>query len=854
MEEEEDVSSEDETAQDDGSKKKRTISALVSPSPTKKRRRLTEGWCERRCVYGSCFCYKAELCQRCQSCHRYVMEGHCIFNPGGGWVHVRCSGDEDRGVTSIVKGLNTNIRMLESGDEAQGVQEAIMCEEDHETDKMKNSQSAVLVSQSQGDKGEDESGGIHGARQSSMFEDNHDSDYEDDSDTAVAVPQKPQEEPWTREQLDILNHEASPGDLICINALAGCGKTTTIALLCNRYEQAFPSGIQMLYVVFGSEAQTEARASNKFPKGGMTILTSHACVRRLYFGISNFMNCKPVNAIKLDDIISKLGLVEFAKEKFPNLSRRKVDKIAQTVAGYIRKTIAKFQVSCSGKVKPEHVYWLATKQGLTHRTKWRESLCAQNYTSWAQEIFDDLYDKCRNIRDHGGEAELPHDIYMKVAQLEGLRLPYDVIAVDEAQDLTPCQADIFWGDRNRQDKIIYLFGDQWQQLYRFRGASDSFKDMRKTPNTKNMSLTGSFRFGKKIADAASLILKFGGGEQVTGLSSVPGHVLKYSSFTKGVAICRSNNGMMSYLLHNGSRIDKWTFLKGKGHTLVPSNTICSLERFLWKEEVSFKFKGETFTDIDDLHEYCEETDDAELRKDIGLLTILMKHTPPKRVRDFYADIQLSYVPLDEGTSIEQFDGVILTTCHGIKGLEFDNVYIHSDFKFDTLMKTSDYLNKPRLVDEVNIFYVAVTRTKKKLYLSKEADKFTKYLKRSEYISTDRGTARKRQEWEAAWERFDADENPITHINDIPWPVGSTPNNPFYLDDKMGEEEQLAFVRRMILRFHADKFMPKYGHRFKEESREKLESIVTKSGNGWFLRAKEIYELVRSFSDEYGIVG
>ena len=46
---------------------------------------------------------------------------------------------------------------------------------------------------------------------------------------------------------------------------------------------------------------------------------------------------------------------------------------------------------------------------------------------------------------------------------------YDVIAIDEAQDFTPCQASAFlW----HGDACTYVVGDARQRIYRWRGASE----------------------------------------------------------------------------------------------------------------------------------------------------------------------------------------------------------------------------------------------------------------------------------------------------------------------------------------------------------------------------------------------
>lgn len=713
------------------------------------------------------------------------------MNNGCGWVHVRCRGDEDRGVSSIIKGLNQDVSMLESGDVGLG---------------------------------------FNGARERLM---------PDDNASAIVVTQEDEsfdEVPWTQEQMDILDYHASPGDLICVNALAGCGKTTTIALLCNRLHQ---EDNIILYLVFGKKAEEEARNSNKFPKEDMAILTSHACVRRHYFGIANFMKCQPEADYSPDDISATLRLEMFVRQTFPNLHPHKQAKRVRTIAGYIKKTLGNFQASTDRRVKEKHVWWYAKKQGISKRTEWRQKVPPSFYASSAQTIFNEIHVRCKRIRDCGEERKVPHDAYMKVAQLEALSLPYDVIAVDEAQDMTPCQAELFWGDRG--SKIIYLFGDQWQQLYRFRGAGDSFKLARILRDAESFSLTGSFRFGTEIARLATLTLQYGGGGEVTGRATLPGEIKGDSSFSKGVVICRSNNGMYNYLLHNGSTIGRWTFLKPTSKPPEATRIILDLERFLLGESESFKWKGDTFTDKEEMRDYCDDGDDSELRKNVALLDMLIENET--RVHDFYSMIRESFIPLNKDTSIDDFDGTILTTCHGAKGLEFDDVYVHDDFSFSVLMESSDFLNRPRLCDEINLIYVAVTRAKKRVYLSEEARAFFEHINPNKYIS-DVSLRVMRRRWEEEWERFSSDNVEIESEADIPWPSGLSSNNPFFLDREMNENEQKSYVRHMFRRFHPDKFLSKYKYRMKELCKEKSGEIIDKL-HEYLQKAKYIYVLLQS---------
>lgn len=77
---------------------------------------------------------------------------------------------------------------------------------------------------------------------------------------------------------------------------------------------------------------------------------------------------------------------------------------------------------------------------------------------------------------------------------------YGVIIVDEAQDLTPCQSSIFFEQRHA---VVYLFGDEGQRIYGWRGAQDTFET---TEADGDFSLTNSFRFGAVVGRVAQKIL------------------------------------------------------------------------------------------------------------------------------------------------------------------------------------------------------------------------------------------------------------------------------------------------------------------------------------------------------------
>ena len=90
------------------------------------------------------------------------------------------------------------------------------------------------------------------------------------------------------------------------------------------------------------------------------------------------------------------------------------------------------------------------------------------YAQWAKIIFD----ICRNPKDN--RLPLMHDIYLKECQLAHVQLtskrsskPFDVVMLDEAQDVTQCQVELI---RNQYSSARFLIGDPHQSIYQFRGA------------------------------------------------------------------------------------------------------------------------------------------------------------------------------------------------------------------------------------------------------------------------------------------------------------------------------------------------------------------------------------------------
>uniref|UniRef100_A0A7S0AUS5 UvrD-like helicase C-terminal domain-containing protein n=1 Tax=Minutocellus polymorphus TaxID=265543 RepID=A0A7S0AUS5_9STRA len=176
---------------------------------------------------------------------------------------------------------------------------------------------------------------------------------------------------------------------------------------------------------------------------------------------------------------------------------------------------------------------------------------------------------------------------------------------------------------------------------------------------------------------------------------------------------------------------------------------------------------------------------------------------------------------EEIPDIDRFNGVVLATCHAAKGLEFNNVYLYDDFGFDTLMKIQEYVSSHYLKEMLNLVYVAITRAKKKLFLSTKAKEFMSWASaREKGEESDRGwedmdgeeecgtqfdseaeddLERARELLEEEWDQFlERHDSAVESLEDVPLPKGPK-NNEFALCSSMSISEQRSSIKTYLLR-------------------------------------------------------
>jgi len=311
--------------------------------------------------------------------------------------------------------------------------------------------------------------------------------------------------------------------------------------------------------------------------------------------------------------------------------------------------------------------------------------------------------------------EITHDFYLKKFQLANPQLPFDYILFDEGQDASPAMLAVFM----QQQATKVIVGDVHQQIYSWRYAINSLQQL----NYPNHLLSTSFRFKQDIANLAMQIL--GWKDKliayqpitITGAGGI-------TTATNKAIIGRTNLGLLlkaiEYITDNRKvksiyfegNISSYTYA-ADGASLYDVLNLYNEKKHLIRDELL-----KTMGSIAELEHYITQTEDAQL----GMMLEVVKEYE-NEIPNLLKKLKDMHVPNAEKQKAE----IIFSTVHRCKGMEYDEVELVADFitaeKLDKIINKKDEKGKQikldtkqieKLLEEINLLYVAVTRTKKLL--------------------------------------------------------------------------------------------------------------------------------------------
>ncbi|MGJ3235486.1 UvrD-helicase domain-containing protein [Marivirga sp.] len=492
----------------------------------------------------------------------------------------------------------------------------------------------------------------------------------------------------TKEQSSIIKSEGN----IKINAVAGSGKTTTLI----SYAESRPKNSKILYLAFNKSVKLEASKKFKSKKlFNVDVQTAHSLAfKYVVMGNNMEINSNGYKNHELAEILKIKGTSEPLAEMI--------------IANHINKFSAYFCNSSASKVE---------------ELNYQDTISDKKAKAFVKGNYSYIKKKTREFlaKMNRGEIAITHDFYLKKFQLIKPQLKYDYILFDEGQDASPAMLDVFL----HQNAVKVIVGDTHQQIYSWRYAVNSLEMV----GFKAFELSSSFRFNEKIAQLAQAIVE----RKKHLYADVKFKINGKGEPSKGqqkAVLARTNLGLLTKAIDYISEREnlEGIYFEGNINSYTYADDGTSLYDVLNLYNGRRKFIRDPLikkmSTLEDLEEYIDKTEDMQL----GMMVEL--------VREYGNEIP-GYIKQLKEKHVENADrdkaSIIFSTVHRCKGMEYDSVKLVNDFlteeKLKKLAQQKDLpdLIKQKLNEEINLLYVAITRTQNKLYIEEELlpDNWTK---------------------------------------------------------------------------------------------------------------------------------
>ena len=512
---------------------------------------------------------------------------------------------------------------------------------------------------------------------------------------------------FTAEQKRIIGYPLDPTNngVVRVLAYAGTGKTTVLKQLALEN----PS-LKFLLIAFNKSTQRCHVGKDNF---NVEPRTAHSiaykwCIRNGYV--------KERLSLKSTYVSDVLAWGKLRRDRGPGFGNI-IIRTALTL-----EALRNFAHSTRPHVLPDDVpeEW-HSEDGGTEKVK-----PLVRHAAWedAQILWD------QGIAKKESKFKIEGTFWIKLCQLRNPNLhhlenrgPFDVILIDEGQDMNPAMLHICL----RQKGLKMIVGDPNQQIYEWNGAINGLEEVESYCRLiDTLALTESFRFGTEIAFVATAVMN------CLLPTKKPQHMLS-SDRTRDTLSFRGNpeagpTKKMAILSRSNERM--WTEIFA---------VVC-------ESKVPLKIKINGFCKRADLHKYLGDLCDLSLLKqnekdkipstskykreasfeeykctqkmhnnsqELMKCTIAGRYTAGKMAQ--YCEI------IRRSAVFNSWDvDYVFSTAHQFKGLEYPTVMLLDDFLFDRnpyygRKNYSEDMRNPE--EEKRILYVALTRAKSELILN-----------------------------------------------------------------------------------------------------------------------------------------
>lgn len=453
------------------------------------------------------------------------------------------------------------------------------------------------------------------------------------------------------------------GDHLVLQAGAGTGKTTTLALLSNSTSR------RGRYIAFNKTIALDA--ARTFP-ATVQCKTAHA----LAFAAIGHRYLPRMNAPRIP--AWKTGMALGINTPL-QIGDRTVSPRALSSA--VLRTVTRFCHSADRTLQAHHVPPMRGIEAEPLHKRLVDTVLPYAHKAWA-----DLQHPTDGI------VRFDHDHYLKIWALSDPTIPADYLLLDEAQDTNPVLEHLFNAQRTHAQLV--MVGDSAQAIYGWRGARDVMTDFQGT----QLHLSQSFRFGPALADEANRWLTIVDAPiRLHGSPTIPTRI--GATEHPDAILCRTNVGAMIEIMR----------LLDHGHTVALIGTADALHALAQAARDLMEGRRTTHPELllfeswSDLHEYA--TYDPAGHDLQPLVDLVDKHGPDA--------ICAAVARL----SSEQRADVVVSTVHKAKGREWATVRIGGDFTEPKPQgEDKNDTPTPGPIDdaEARLAYVAVTRARHRL--------------------------------------------------------------------------------------------------------------------------------------------
>lgn len=483
---------------------------------------------------------------------------------------------------------------------------------------------------------------------------------------------------FSAQQLDVIH---ATGDLV-VNAIAGAGKTSTLI----GYAKARRKS-KILYLAFNKSVKQEAQA--RFAKAGL----HHVKVETAHSMALKYMGLQGV------ELQSGSYQAHDAKQL---LKFRMKDAVADMRYGH--HVIQLMGMFCNSTV------------ATVAEVDYLSSLTDKEDLEFVGQRYDRLIEDTRKFLGmiNKGEIPMPHDFYLKLFQLRGPQLSqYDFILFDEGQDASPVMLDVFLN----QDATRVIVGDEHQQIYSWRHAVNALQKA----DFERKLLTTSYRFDRSVADLAKGILKTkhhldasafvpeiegAGGKQANDMRATLGR-------SNLAIIVDAIEQLIEYetieSVYFEGHFNSYTYADEGGSVYDVLNLYLGNRKGIRDPQMK------AFQDFSQLEEFVDNGAQPTLK---GILEIVKKYG--RDLPSLIKELKAAHVSAEDKLTADR----IYSTVHKAKGMEYGEVTLLGDFlgeeKLKDLLRRGDVeLDPGRVMEDINILYVAATRTQNKLIIPEE---------------------------------------------------------------------------------------------------------------------------------------